>query len=170
MENIIENKVATSGLQVIDLSSLLKNVAVIGFDLKDYLFQDLILKEKDFRLQLKNNDWSKYSNAYVAIYCSTDALIPVWAYMLVASYLQPVAKRIKRCAIAELYTDILISEIESIDYSQYKSQRVVIKGCSSDKVNESAYVAITSRLIPIAQSVMYGEPCSTVPIYKRKND
>jgi hypothetical protein len=164
METFV-NKVAESGIITIDLEAYIPDEIQI-FDLKDHLFMGLILKEKDFREALKKEDWEKYSNKDVAITCSQDAVIPMWAYMLVSSYLQPYASDIYFGD--ELFTRnaIINKTLSKIDVNEYAGKRVVIKGCGEKEIPASAYVEITKLLRPVAKSIMYGEPCSTVPIFK----
>ena len=168
METMFVNKVAESGIITLNLEDYYPEGEVIVFDMKDYLFMGLILKEKDFREALKILDTEIYSNKIVALTCSADAVIPVWAYMLVASLLQPIAREI--IYGTELFAKeiILLRNIEQIDTAMYNDARLVIKGCGELPIGESAYVAITQKLRPVAKSIMYGEPCSTVPVFKRK--
>jgi hypothetical protein len=167
MENEIVNKVSQSGLITIDLEEFYPAGERVVFDIKNLLFQGLILREKDFREFIKNEDWNKYKDKYVALICSADAIVPTWAYMLLATQLEPIAKRVVFGDLETLET-ILYNEILSkINISEYKDARVVIKGCGNLPVPKSAYVQITSLLRPVAKSIMYGEPCSTVPLYKQ---
>ncbi len=168
IEDKIINRVTESSLITFDLEELYPKEEKTSFDLKDYLFMNLILKEKDFREALKNLDWSSYQNKNVAVYCSADAIIPVWAYMLVGVYLAPVAKRFYFCREEELDNEIYREEIAAIDVTHYQDQRVIIKGCSDKPVPVSAYLEITRRLRPVARSLMFGEACSNVPLYKKK--
>ncbi len=170
MDGEFINKVAESGIITIDLEEFFPKDEIVVFDLKDYLFMELILKEKDFREALKKMETSKYENKNVAVLCSADAIIPMWAYMLVASSIQPVAKSVFFGSPEQAAQHLLIRNIESIDASQYNDQRLVIKGCGEIKIPEAAYVSITQKLRPVAKSIMYGEPCSTVPIYKRPKE
>ena len=140
---------------------------MVSFDLKDYLFQELVLKEKDFRAALKAFDWSSIKDKNLAIYCSTDAIIPIWAYMLVTAYATPFAHSIFQGDESDFYANAFQKALQSVDGSQYDQKRIVIKGCSNKPVPAAAYVALTQKLQPFAQSIMYGEPCSTVPIFKR---
>ena len=140
------------------------------FDMKDHLFMGLILKEKDFREVMKNLDLTPYKDKNIALTCSADAVIPVWAYMLVASYLQPVAKEIIFGDADFLHKTLFLKNIEQINVENYKDQRVVIKGCGELPISETAYVAITNLLRPVVKSIMYGEPCSTVPVYKKPRE
>lgn len=169
MSDEIINKVAESGLVTIDLEKYLPQKEEIAvFDLKDFLFMGMILKEKDFREALKQHDWEKYRNRNVAITCSADAIIPVWAYMLVTSYLQPVAKETLVGNEKEVYKAILLKNISSINVSDFSDKRVVLKGCGETPIDDFAYAEATRKLLPVAKSIMYGEPCSTVPVYKKK--
>ena len=167
MENEIVNKVSQSGLITIDLETYYPEGERVLFDIKDHLFQGLILREKDFREFIKNEDWNKYKDKYVALTCSADAIVPTWAYMLLATQLEPVAKKVVFGDLETLET-ILYNEILSkINTVDYKDARVVIKGCGNLPVSKAAYVQITSLLRPVVKSIMYGEPCSTVPLYKQ---
>ena len=138
------------------------------FDLKPFLFMELILKEKDFRASLISHDWNVYENKNVIVHCSADAIIPVWAYMLVMSYLQPVAKNVVMGNEKEAEKQLMLQNIYNMDTHAYGEQRIVIKGCGEIPLPDEAYAAITFKLRPVAKSIMYGEPCSTVPIYKKK--
>lgn len=168
MSDLLVNKVANSGLITLDLEQFLPRGEVKLFDLKDFLFMGLILKEKDYREALKNKDWSEYQDALVAITCTADAIIPVWAYMLAVSYLEPVAKDVFLGTAEELHKHLLVKNIEALDTSEYNDQRVVVKGCGETPIDAIAYAAITKVLRPVTKSIMYGEPCSTVPVYKKK--
>ena len=166
-EEIFVNKVAESGLITLDLEEFYPKGEIKTFDLKGYLFMELILKEKDFRAALQTTDWSIYQDAYVAITCSVDAIIPMWAYMLVASYLQPIVKDVVFGDEQKLINTIFIKNMASFDAASYEDKRVVVKGCGELSIPETAYVEITNRLRPFVKSIMFGEPCSTVPIYKK---
>lgn len=168
METIV-NKVAESGIITLDLANYIpKEELFTGFDLKPFLFREMILKEKDYRASLQTHDWEQYQNKYVAIYCSADAIIPMWAYMLAATYLQPVSLAVYFGTEKEMNKHILLQHINTIDATEYADKRVVIKGCGDTSIPESAYVAVTEKLRPVVKSLMYGEPCSTVPIYKKR--
>jgi hypothetical protein len=167
MDNFI-NKVAESGIISLDLEEYYPKEKLMLFDLKDHLFMGLILKEKDFRAALLSMDWELYKDAIVSITCSADAIIPMWANMLVASSLQPIAKTVLFGSEDQIKEQLLLQNIAAIDASVYTDQRVVVKGCGELHIPESAYVAITTILRPYVKSMMYGEPCSTVPIYKKK--
>jgi hypothetical protein len=168
VKEMIINKVDASGLITLNLEDFYPKDAIKIFDIKDYLFRGLIIKEKDFREALKNTNWSEYENANVAVTCSADAIIPVWAYMLIATYLKPFAKNIVLGNEEKLIEAILINNISAININEYKDKRIVVKGCGDIKIPDSAYLAITALLQLHVKSIMYGEPCSTVPVFKRK--
>lgn len=167
MSDPIINKVAESGLVTLNLEDFYPKGEKVIFDLKDYLFMEMILKEKDFRESLKQIDWEIYRNKYVAITCTADAIIPVWAYMLVAAYLQPVAQDFIMGDEKELHRHLFLKNLSAINPQQYKDVRVVIKGCGDTPIDDFAYTEITKILRPQVKSIMYGEPCSTVPIFKQ---
>lgn len=167
MEPIV-NKVAESGIISLDLETFFSKDPILVFDLKDYLFMGLILKEKDFRAALLTTDWDKYRDSYVAVTCSADAIIPMWANMLVAVYLTPISKGVFFGTEAYVKEQLLLNALDSVKGADFTDQRVVVKGCGEDPVPASAYVKITTLLRPYAKSIMYGEPCSTVPLYKKK--
>jgi hypothetical protein len=164
------NKVAESGMITIDLEKLFPEVVVVEFDIQPFLFMNLILKEKDFRQSLKDLDLSVYANKVVAVHCSTDAIIPMWAYMLIASLLQPIANKIVKGNEKEVMNKLLIEQIQNIEAAQYVDKRVVVKGCGEMPISEEAYLEITNKLRPVAKSIMFGEPCSTVPVFKKAKD
>jgi hypothetical protein len=168
MDDLLVNKVANSGIITLDLETFLPKEAIVPFDLKDHLFMGLILKEKDFREALKHLDWTAWQNKHAAIFCSADAIIPLWAYMLVVTYLEPIAKQVYNGTPEEMYKHLVLKSIDAADTEAYRDQRVVVKGCGDKAIESYAYTAITYRLRPLARSIMYGEPCSTVPIYKKK--
>ncbi len=168
MSALVNNKVAESGIITIDLAAFLNNKEIVLFDIKPFLFLELILKEKDFRAALLTTDWSVYQNKVVGIYCTADAIIPMWANMLIVSALQPVAMAVYFGDESKVREQLLLDEINKLAIQDYEEQRVVIKGCGETPIGESAYVAITQKLRPVVKSIMYGEPCSTVPVYKKK--
>ncbi|MBS1665810.1 MAG: DUF2480 family protein [Bacteroidetes bacterium] len=168
MSEEIINKVAASPLLSLDLEEYYPKEEVVLFDLKPFLFMELILKEKDFRAALQNLDWSVYQNKIVAVTCSADAIIPVWAYMLVVSYLEPFAKEVVLGDEKKAVEQILLKKIQEINIEEFTDKRIVVKGCGELPIGEFAYMEITKRLRPVAKSIMYGEPCSTVPIFKKK--
>ena len=165
----IVNKVTESGIITINLEDFYPEGERVLFDIKPLLFEELVLKEKDFREFVKNHDWQQYKNKFVAVGCSNDAIVASWAFMLVASSLQPFAKRIVLGDLKKLEEEIFHDAIQKINPENYHDQRVVIKGCSDKEVPVSAYVELTALLRPVVKSIMYGEPCSTVPIYKKSN-
>ncbi|HWA33416.1 MAG TPA: DUF2480 family protein [Cyclobacteriaceae bacterium] len=167
MENEIINRVANSALVTLDLQELGPKEALAEIDLKDILFQGQILREKDLRDFVKNHDWQQYNSKIVAVYCSTDAIIPTWAYMLLAVALSPVASRVGLGTRDMLLATIFKEKLDKVDWEKFRDAKVVIKGCSDVHVPESAYVEATVRLRPLASSILYGEPCSTVPLFKR---
>ena len=167
MDKPLINRVAASGLITINLEDFFPKEEVKNFDLKDYLYMELILKEKDFRAALKEHDWTQYEGKHLAVFCSTDAIIPVWAYMLVAAYVEPFAIEVFQGTPEVFYQVAFAKSLDAFDVSQYNEKRIIIKGCSNKPVPPSAYVELTKKLRPFAQSIMYGEPCSTVPIFKR---
>lgn len=162
------NKVAESGLITLDLEKYYPRTATAVFDMKDHLFMGMILKEKDFREALKNLDWSVYQDKNVALFCSADAIIPVWAYMLAAAYLQPIAKEIVMGDEKELHKQVFLKNLAAINVNEFTDQRVVIKGCGETPIEDFVYMEITKLLRPVVKSIMYGEPCSTVPVYKKR--
>lgn len=166
MDEIV-NKVAQSGIITVDLEEYYPEGKRVLLDIKPLLFQELILKEKDFREFIKNEDWSKYKDCYMAITCSNDAIVPTWAYMLLALALEPHAKKTVFGSLEILETVLFDEIVQKLDTTKFKDARVVIKGCGEKPVPVSAYVAITEKLKPLAKSIMYGEPCSTVPLYKQ---
>ena len=168
MEAIIPNKVAESGILTIDLEAFYPKGDIAVFDIKDYLFMGLIVKEKDFRLALQNLDVETYRGKYVAVTCTADAIIPMWAYMLIASTLQPVAKDIIFGNEATTINSVILKNLSHLNAEEYTDKRVVVKGCGDIQIPETAYLEITNKLRPFAKSIMYGEPCSTVPIYKKR--
>ncbi len=166
MSDEIINKVATSGLITIDLEEFYPKGERVVFDIKPLLFHELILKEKDFREFIKQHDWSLYKDKFVAITCSTDAIVPTWAYMLLSIALQPVAKRVVFGTQETLEAVLFNEALQHINYEDYNDKRIVIKGCGNLPVSTNAYVELSNKLRPFAKSIMYGEPCSTVPLYK----
>ncbi|MDI9319111.1 MAG: DUF2480 family protein [Phycisphaerales bacterium] len=169
METFV-NKVAESGILTLDLTHYLpEQHTLASFDLKPFLFREMILREKDYREALKIHDWSVYENKQVHIFCSVDAIIPMWANMLAVVYLQPISDSVFFGTREELQHYLLINNIAQIDTTEYIDKRVVIKGCADVQIPAQGYVAISALLQPVVKSLMYGEPCSTVPIYKKKN-
>lgn len=167
MDQPLVNRVANSPIITINLEHYFPSEEIVDFDLKHYLYMELMLKEKDFRLALKEHDWSRYSGKIVCIHCTADAIIPIWAYMLVATYASPVAHTVYQGRAEDYLTAYYRSYISGMDTEQYADRPIVIKGCSDKPVPPSAYMEVTARLLPVAKSIMFGEPCSTVPVYKR---
>lgn len=163
----LTNKVAESGIITLDLEQFLPSNDIIEMDIKQFLYKELILKEKEFRQALKEFDWTLYQNKTVALFCSVDAILPQWSYMLIVQHLLPFTKAIFFGNAAKVEQEILIQNIKSIDANKYIDQRVVIKGCSNKKNPDEAFVEITKLLLPKVKSLFFGEPCSTVPIYKK---
>jgi hypothetical protein len=167
MEEII-NKVALSGLITLDLEDYYHRGERVVYDLKDNLFMGMILKEKDFREFLKTHDWTQYTGKNVAITCTEDAIVPTWAYMLLALHLRPHAHSVVFGDLDDLEAKLFYDALQAINPEDYRDARVVVKGCSKHPVPTAAYVEITQKLQPVAKSLMFGEPCSTVPLFKRK--
>lgn len=167
MDQPLINRVANSGLITLKLEEFFPTQELAIFDLKDYLFMEMILKEKDFREALKEHNWEKYQGKILLVYCSADAVIPVWAYMLVATYAAPYAYDIFQGSADDFYRSYFLRQLDQLDMEQYRDQRLVIKGCSDHPVPPAAYLEITRKLQPLVKSIMYGEPCSTVPVYKQ---
>ena len=167
-QEALVNKIAQSGLITIDLEDYWETEAVIEFDLKKYLVKELVLMEKPFREALQNIDWSTYQNKTVALHCAADALIPMWAYMLVASYLSRQQANIFFGNITDTEEKLLLKNIEaSLQQNNYQEAKVILKGCGKKPVPASAYILASKLLMPLVKSLMFGEPCSTVPVYKK---
>lgn len=167
MEELV-NRVSNSQLISFDLEEYYTPGERVSFDMKDFLFQNIILKEKEFRDSIKSHDWSQYSEKHVAIICSADAIIPTWAFMLLSIALQPYAKRVVFGNLSELESQLFYDSLSHVDWEKYRDKKMIIKGCSKVEVPLSAYVEVTNRLRSIANSIMFGEPCSTVPLFKKK--
>ncbi len=168
LEEAIINRVANSKLKTFDLEEIYPEGKRVLFDVKDWLFQELILKEKDFRAFVKNHDWTQYKNSFVAITCSVDAIIPSWAFMLVASELIPFANKVVIGDLELLETVIYQELIGFLDLKDFDDKPVIIKGCADKPIPNSAFAFLIEKLQPIAKSIMFGEACSTVPLYKSK--
>lgn len=166
-EDQIINRVTSSSLISFDLEKLYQPGERISIDIKDQLYEGIILKEKSFRDFIKDTDWSIYENKFVAITCSAEAIVPTWAFMLLAGAVQPFASMVFFGSLEEMESVLFKTKLDSINWEEYKNVKVVIKGCSKVNVPISAYVEVMNHLRPIASSIMYGEPCSTVPLYKR---
>ena len=168
MPDEIVNRVSQSKLITFDLEDYYPEGRRVVLDIKEWLYEGFILKEKEFRTYITEYNWEQYASSYVALTCSTDAIVPGWAYMLIASKLQPYAKMVVIGSLEELETSLYQSIIENIDVSPFKDKMLIVKGCSNKPVPPNAYVWIISKLQTVTKSVMYGEACSSVPLYKRK--
>ncbi len=169
MADEIVNRVANSQLKTIDLEDFYPKGTRTVIDIKNWLFQEQILKETDFREHLKNHEWLQYNNQYVALTCSTDAIIPSWAYMLIATYVSPFAKKIVVGNLAALETSIFQDVISNFNIEEFMRKPVIIKGCSNKPIPETAYIQLIEKLQPVVKSIMFGEACSTVPLFKSNN-
>jgi hypothetical protein len=167
MQDEIVNRVANSALQVFDLEDYYPNGIRTQIDISQWLLEGFLLKEKDFREALKNQDWSQYENHFVVIHCSTDAIVPAWANLLVTTYVAPFAKKVVLGDLKDLDTALYQEILPTLDYSIYQEKAVIIKGCSKKPVPESAYILAVQKLQPFAKSIMYGEACSAVPLFKK---
>lgn len=168
MDGEIINKVANSALEVFDLEDYYPKGQRAELDISQWLLEGFLLREKDFREYLKNHDWAQYQDQYVAVFCSTDAIVPAWATILVTVYLSPFAKRVAYGRLEDLETSLYEAILPTLDYSKYEGKPVIIKGCSRKPVPMGAYLLATQKLQPFARSIMYGEACSAVPLYKKK--
>jgi len=164
----IRNKVAESGIITLDLEPFLpKDEQTILFDLKPFLFREMILREKDYRAALTEHDWSQYEGKHVGIVCSVDAIIPMWAFMLVTVYLRPVAASIHYGNAELVKNEVATGKIMALDAAEFSDKRVILKGCGETPIPQALYIAASAKMMPLVKSLMYGEPCSTVPIYKK---
>ena len=164
----IVNRVAKSPIQTFNLEDIYPEGERVLIDIKEWLFQGIILKEKEFRESLKDQDWSRYKDAYVALHCSSDAIVPGWAYMLITSYLEPYAKLTVFGNLEFLNSLLYQKALNKLDFTEYQDKPVIIKGCSNKPVPENAYILVLQKLQPFAKSIMYGEACSAVPLFKKK--
>ena len=164
----IVNRVAESALITFDLEKLYQIGQRQSIDLSQWLYEGLILKEKDFRAQLNAHDWSVYQDQFVALYCSTEAILPAWASLLVTSHLQPYSRKVVMGTLEDLEVQLFSEEIQLLDVTPFKEKPVIIKGCSYKTVPQDAYVQLIAKLQPIVKSHFYGEACSSVPLYKKK--
>lgn len=167
MQEEIINRVAQSPLITFDLADYWDAGERVELDIKDQLFRGMILREKDFRAWVKEHDWSQYQGKYLAVFCSIDAIIPVWAYMLIATRAEPFAKFLVFGSVHELNRHLFEQALSKIDFQQFQGKKIVVKGCGDIDVPTAVYVDLTRRLRPYADKIMYGEPCSTVPLYKK---
>ncbi|MDA7744760.1 DUF2480 family protein [bacterium] len=164
----IENKVAKSGLITLNLEDLKPDWSIVGLDISTQLVEGLMLREKDFRAFISDHDWTAYKGKHVFVHCSTEAIVPTWAYMLISSALSEISASCRFGSKAELQKLLWLDVVECLDYSSYQDERVIVKGCSNEVIDESVYMLLATKLTPIVKSLMFGEPCSTVPIYKKK--
>ncbi len=169
MEGEIVNRVAASALEVFDLEDYYPDGRRISLDLAQWLEEGLLLREKPFREALRNHDWAQYQNAYVALFCSNDAIVPAWATILIATHLNDYARRVVTGSLEDIDTELYAEILPTIDYEIYRDKPVIIKGCSRKPVPTSAYLMAASHLQRVAKSIMYGEACSAVPLFKRKS-
>jgi hypothetical protein len=168
MADTIVNRVAASALITFDLEKLYQIGTRQSIDLSQWLHQGLLLKEKEFRALLKAHEWSVYRDQFIALHCSTDAILPAWAALLVTTHLQPYARKVVLGTLNDLEVQLFAEEIQLLDISQYKDQPLIIKGCSDKTVPQDAYVQLIAKLQPVVKSLFYGEACSSVPLYKKK--
>ncbi|MCD2258454.1 DUF2480 family protein [Psychroserpens luteolus] len=168
MAEEIVNRVAQSKLMVVDLEDYYPDGERHVFDIKDWLYEGFVLREKEFRQYVKDYDWSQHQNQYVALTCSTDAIIPAWSFMLLTLELQPYAKKVCVGNLEMLETSLFQDVINTLDVESYKDKPIIIKGCANKPVPTNAYLMLSSKLKPVAKSIMYGEACSSVPLFKRK--
>lgn len=162
------NKIAASGIITIDLETLVKSQEIIELDISQFLFRGLLLKEKDFRAELKTFDWSQFSGDIVAVYCSTDAIVAQWAYMLIVNALTKEDVEFYYGSKDEVWNLLLLQSIKELATDEYEDKIVVIKGCGTRSLPNAAYLEVTKKLLPTVKSLMFGEPCSTVPVYKKR--
>ncbi len=168
MADTIVNRVAESALITFDLEDLYQIGDRKSIDLSQWLCEGLMLKEKEFRVQLKDHDWSIYQDQFIALYCSTEAIFPAWAFLLVTTYLQPFVKKVVIGSIQDLEVQLFSEEIQLLDVTRFKDKPVIIKGCSDKTVPQGSYVQLIAKLQPVVKSLFYGEACSSVPLYKKK--
>lgn len=165
---VIQNKVAESGLIVVDPAQYLAEIQVEAFDLKEFLLHGMVLREKDFRDRLKLVEWSQFTGKLVALYCSTDAILPTWAFMLVTQYLHGVGAKVMAATPSAMREQLALEAIRNAEFAVYEDAKVILKGCGDENIPVSLYTALSSALLPHVKSLMYGEPCSTVPVFKKK--
>lgn len=168
MAEEIINRVANSKLFVVDLEDFYPRGERVTLDISEWLTEGIVLREKDFREKANNHDWSKYTNAYVALYCSTDAIIPGWAYILLSLHLTPFASKVVVGNLETLEIVLFTEIIQKLDFNIYQDKPLIIKGCARKPIPENAYVLLAQKLSPYARSIMYGEACSSVPLYKKR--
>jgi hypothetical protein len=168
MSEEIKNRVTESGLITLDLEQFFPEKDILSFDIRPFLFMDQILRERDFRDRLAVHDWSAYRGKHVAVHCSVEAIIPAWAYMTIAVHLSEYAASIYQGNPSEMLKSLIIASIRSIDTASFHQKRVLVKGCGEKGIDAYAYLEVTTLLMPVVKSIMYGEACSAVPVYKRR--
>lgn len=168
MPEEIVNRVARSPIMTVNLEELYLSGRRFEIDIKQWLYQGFILKEKEFRQALKSHDWTEYKNGYIALFCSTDAIIPAWAYMLISTYLHPIAKKVIVGQLQDLEIVLFSEVIKDLDVRPYENKPVIIKGCTNKPVPQTAYILLIEKLQTTAKSIMFGEACSAVPLFKKK--
>ncbi len=168
MEEEIINRVAQSALTVFDLEDYYPTEERVQLDIAQWLYEGFVLREKEFRAALKETDWSRYQDKLVALHCTTDAILPSWAFMLVASFIQPFAKMVVQGSLHDLDKAYYQEVIEHLDFLPYQDKAVIIKGCANKPIPEEGYVMATQKMMRYARSIMFGEACSAVPVFKRK--
>ena len=167
MAKEIVNRVANSKLITFNLEDYYPEGERVLFDVKDWLLEGFVLRESEFREQAKNHDWSQYEGKFIALTCSSDAIIPAWAFMLLATYLQPFAKKVITGDLETLETVLYTEVISKMDVSNLQDKPVIVKGCAHKPVPKNAYLLLIEKLQPVVKSLMYGEACSSVPLYKK---
>ncbi len=168
MSEEIVNRVANSKLVVFDLEDFYPRGERVLFDISQWMLDGIVVREKDFRERANAHDWSRYSNCYVALHCKTDAIVPGWAYMLISLHLAPFATKVTLGTMEDLENVLFTEIIQQMDFSEYQDKPIIIKGCANKPIPENAYVLLAQKLQPFARSIMYGEACSSVPLFKRK--
>lgn len=166
----IKNRVANSSLQIFDLEDYYPKKEIVTLDIAQFLVDGFFLKEKDFREQLKKYNWSIFANKNIALYCSTEAVLPIWTFSLLTVYLQPIANKIVQGSVYEFVKNYYQEKLTTLDYLKYKNKPVILKGCSQKTIPQEIYVLAIQKLMPFAKSIMFGEACSAVPLYKNKNN
>lgn len=167
MEEIV-NRVANSKLVTFNLEDIYPKGERVAFDISQWLLEGIVLRESDFREQAKQHDWSQYQDKFVALFCSTDAIVPGWAYLLLSLHLAPFVKKVTVGSLDELESILFAELLQNLDVSEYTDKPVIIKGCAHKPIPQNAYVLLAQKLQPVAKSIMYGEACSSVPLFKRK--
>lgn len=168
MSEEITNRVANSKLITFNLEDFYPKGERVSFDISHWLQEGIVLREKEFRKKAKEHDWNQYQDKYVALFCSTDAIVPGWAYLLVSLHLTPFAKKVTVGSLEELESILFTELLQNIDFSEYQNKPVIIKGCAHKPIPQNAYVLLAQKLQPVAKSIMYGEACSSVPLFKKK--